>query len=103
MPEGSARIMLRGGLVQNTNHVIFMKDKNGKRAVYNYNDKIQSDPHFNEYILFHEYFHGDNGRGVGASHQTGWTGLIANLISFIAKEENTGKENKKVIEEMVMN
>ncbi|MEO8147502.1 MAG: glucosidase [Bacteroidia bacterium] len=82
---------------------IFMKDKNGKRAVYNYNDKIQSDPHFNEYILFHEYFHGDNGRGVGASHQTGWTGLIANLISFIAKEEKSGTKKVKPMEAMMMN
>ncbi|MFN8143222.1 MAG: glucosidase, partial [Bacteroidia bacterium] len=59
---------------------IFLKDTNGKRAVYGYNEKIQTDPHFKDYILFHEYFHGDNGRGIGASHQTGWTGLIANLI-----------------------
>ena len=42
--------------------------------------KLQHDPHFKDYALFHEYFHGDNGRGVGASHQTGWTGLIAKLL-----------------------
>jgi hypothetical protein len=41
---------------------------------------MQNDPHFRDYVLFHEYFHGDNGRGVGASHQTGWTGLVANLL-----------------------
>ncbi|MDP2365968.1 MAG: glucosidase [Ignavibacteria bacterium] len=59
---------------------IFLQDENGNRAVYGYNKKIQSDPHFKDYILFHEYFHGDSGRGVGASHQTGWTGLIAKLL-----------------------
>jgi len=59
---------------------IFLQDENGDRAVYGYNKKIQSDPHFKDYILFHEYFHGENGRGVGASHQTGWTGLIAKLL-----------------------
>ena len=42
--------------------------------------KLQNDPHFRDYVLFYEYFHGDNGRGVGASHQTGWTGLIAKLL-----------------------
>ena len=52
----------------------------GRRPVHGYHDKLAADPHFRDYILFHEYFHGDNGRGVGASHQTGWTGLIAKLI-----------------------
>ncbi|MFT3700891.1 MAG: hypothetical protein QM802_00855 [Agriterribacter sp.] len=61
---------------------IFMKDKDGKRAVYGNNVKLQTDPYFNEYILFHEYFHGDSGKGLGASHQTGWTGIIANLIAM---------------------
>jgi hypothetical protein len=49
-------------------------------------EKFQTDPHFKDYILFHEYFHGDNGRGCGASHQTGWTGLVANLISQLVQE-----------------
>ncbi|HIG65649.1 MAG TPA: glucosidase [Methyloprofundus sp.] len=59
---------------------LFRRDKAGKRAVFGNNEKLQTDPHFKDYILFHEYFHGDNGRGVGASHQTGWTGLIAKLL-----------------------
>lgn len=59
---------------------IFLKDESGLRPVYNYNRKIQTDPHFKDYILFHEYFNGDNGSGVGASHQTGWTGLIAKML-----------------------
>ena len=45
-----------------------------------YHDKLHGDPHFRDYVLFHEYFHGDTGRGVGASHQTGWTGLVAKLF-----------------------
>ena len=59
---------------------IFLKDGSARRVVFNHHKKMQTDPHFRDYVLFHEYFHGDNGRGVGASHQTGWTGLIANLL-----------------------
>ena len=64
---------------------IFLKDENNKRPVYGYNSKIQNDKHFNNYILFHEYFNGDNGAGLGASHQTGWTGLMAKLLQPKAK------------------
>ncbi len=49
--------------------------------------KLQTDPHFKDYILFYEYFHGDSGRGVGASHQTGWTALIARLLFPMENEE----------------
>jgi hypothetical protein len=59
---------------------LFLLDKDGQRPVLNYHPKLASDPHFKDYVLFHECFHGDNGRGVGASHQTGWTGLVAKLI-----------------------
>jgi hypothetical protein len=59
---------------------LFLKDNDGQRPVLKYHPKLASDPHFRDYVLFHEYFHGDNGRGVGASHQTGWTGLVAKLI-----------------------
>jgi len=59
---------------------IFKKDKHGKRAVFGEYEKLQDDPNFSDYLLFYEYFHGDNGRGVGATHQTGWTGLVAKLI-----------------------
>ena len=59
---------------------LFRKDENGRRPVFGNDEKSQNDPHFRDYILFHEYFHGDNGRGVGASHQTGWTGLVAKLL-----------------------
>ena len=59
---------------------IFKKDENGRRPVFDNYEKIQTDPNFRDYLLFYEYFHGDNGRGVGATHQTGWTGLVAKLI-----------------------
>jgi hypothetical protein len=59
---------------------IFLKDENGNRPMYGANKKFQTDPHFNEHILFYEYFHGDSGKGLGASHQTGWTGLVAEMI-----------------------
>ncbi len=59
---------------------IFLKDEKGFRPIFYNNKKFQIDPYFKDYILFNEYFHGDNGRGVGASHQTGWTGLIAKIL-----------------------
>ncbi|MBL0744503.1 MGH1-like glycoside hydrolase domain-containing protein [Chryseolinea lacunae] len=59
---------------------IFRKDANGRRPVHGDFEKLQTDPHFRDYIPFFEYFHGDSGRGVGATHQTGWTGLVAKLI-----------------------
>jgi hypothetical protein len=66
---------------------IFRRDADGRRPVFGVYEKFQSDPNFKDYILFHEYFHGDNGRGCGASHQTGWTGLVANLIAQLATEQ----------------
>jgi len=59
---------------------LFQPGADGQRPVLKYHPKLATDPHFKDYILFHEYFDGDNGRGVGASHQTGWTGLVAKLI-----------------------
>jgi hypothetical protein len=56
---------------------IFLQDTDGRRPVYGGMEKFQTDPHWRDYILFHEYFHGDNGAGLGASHQTGWTGVLA--------------------------
>ncbi len=60
---------------------IFRRDENGRRPVFGAYEKMQTDPHFKDYILFHEYFDGDRGRGLGASHQTGWSGLVANMIA----------------------
>jgi hypothetical protein len=59
---------------------IFLLDRNGRRPTFGDCEKFQTDPHFRNRILFHEYFHGDSGRGLGASHQTGWTGLVAKLL-----------------------
>jgi hypothetical protein len=59
---------------------IFLRDKEGRRPVFGGTEKFQNDPHWRDLIPFHEYFHGDNGAGIGASHQTGWTALVAKLI-----------------------
>src|SRR5262249_18825239 len=64
---------------------IFLKDANGRRPLYGGIEKFQNDPHWKDYILFHEYFHADNGAGLGASNQTGWTGLVAKLIHQYGK------------------
>ena len=61
---------------------IFLRDGSGRRPVYGGTEKFQSDPHWRDHILFYEYFHGDNGAGLGASHQTGWTGLVAKMIEL---------------------
>jgi hypothetical protein len=61
---------------------IFLRDDRGMRPVYGGTEKFQSDPHWRDHILFYEYFHGDNGAGLGASHQTGWTGLVAKMIQL---------------------
>ena len=60
----------------------FTRDEHGRRPVYGGAEKFQTDPHWRDYILFYEYFHGDNGAGLGASHQTGWSGVVAKLIQF---------------------
>ncbi len=59
---------------------IFKRDKRGIRPVFGENFPFTNDPNWDDYFLFYEYFHGDTGKGLGASHQTGWTGLVANFI-----------------------
>ena len=70
-----------------TNRLIrlFLRDESGRRPVYGGSQKFQTDPHWKDYLLFYEYFHGENGAGLGASHQTGWTGLIAKMIEFFGR------------------
>ena len=63
---------------------IFVRDAAGRRPVYGGTGKFQEDPHWRDLILFYEYFHGDNGAGLGASHQTGWTGIIARILHLFA-------------------
>jgi hypothetical protein len=64
---------------------LFTRDENGRRPIYGDREKFQSDPHWRDLVLFHEYFHGDTGEGLGASHQTGWTGIVAKLIHQYAE------------------
>jgi hypothetical protein len=83
-PVGSGRLLslkeiadeLRNRLIN-----IFRRDRNGRRPVFGNYEKMQTDPHFKDYLLFHEYYDGDTGRGLGASHQTGWSALVANMIA----------------------
>jgi hypothetical protein len=84
-PTGSGRMM---NLFEVSKEIadrltrIFLRDERGRRPVYAGTEKFQTDPHWRDHILFYEYFHGDNGAGLGASHQTGWTGLVAKLIQL---------------------
>jgi hypothetical protein len=64
---------------------IFLRDQSGRRPVYGGAERFQTDPHWRDYLLFYEYFHGDNGAGIGASHQTGWTGVVAKLIEIFGR------------------
>ena len=63
---------------------IFVRDAAGRRPVYGGAGKFQEDPHWRDLLQFYEYFHGDNGAGLGASHQTGWTGIIARMMHLFA-------------------
>jgi len=82
-PTGSGRRMNLGDaateLSRRLSH-IFLRDSNGRRAVFGGAEMLQTDPNFRDHVLFYEYFHGDNGAGIGASHQTGWTALVAKLL-----------------------
>lgn len=82
-PTGSGQYMTLFEVARElTNRLtrIFLRDGNGRRPVYGGSEKFQTDPYWKDLVLFYEYFHGDNGAGIGASHQTGWTGGIARLI-----------------------
>ena len=61
------------------------RDEDGRRPVFGGTEKLQTDPHWKDYLMFFEYFHGDNGAGIGASHQTGWTGMVATLIDIFGR------------------
>jgi hypothetical protein len=82
-PTGSGRQLnlyqIAGEIAHRLAH-IFLRDEHGRRPVYGSTAKFQTDPHWRDLILFYEYFHGDNGAGIGASHQTGWTGIVAPLM-----------------------
>ena len=84
-PTGSGKLMNLFEVareIANRLERIFLRDSAGRRPVYGGTEKFQTDPHWKDYLLFFEYFHGDNGAGLGASHQTGWTGAIAKIIQI---------------------
>jgi len=98
-PTGSGNLLTLWELSQEISRRLartFLRDQNGFRAVHGASDKFQSDPHWKDLILFYEYFHGDNGRGVGASHQTGWTGVVAKLLQQ-SGEKNFGRSHEDKI------
>jgi len=86
-PTGSGRRMnlyqVAGEITRRLSNM-FLRDKDGRRPVYGGTEKFQNDPHWRDCLLFYEYFHGDNGAGLGASHQTGWTGVIARMMHLFA-------------------
>jgi hypothetical protein len=87
-PTGSGRQMSLFEVAQELTRRLsatFQRDEHGRRPVYGGTAKFQDDPHWRDLILFHEYFHGDNGAGLGASHQTGWTGLVALLVDLFGR------------------
>jgi hypothetical protein len=69
---------------------IFLRGEDGRRPVFGGNEIMQNDPLWNDHIPFYEYFHGDNGAGIGASHQTGWTAIVANLLNRVATGSKPG-------------
>jgi hypothetical protein len=84
-PTGSGRVMNLFGVameIAGRLNGIFLRDEKGQRPVYGGHQRFQTDSHWRDYVLFYEYLHGDNGAGLGASHQTGWTGLVAKLIQM---------------------
>jgi hypothetical protein len=110
-PTGSGRHMTLFEVAQEIVRRLtgtFLRDADGKRPVYGGSAKFQDDPHWRDLILFYEYFHGDNGAGLGASHQTGWTGLVAPLLDLFARvdaklllETERGRVMARVVREQV--
>jgi Glycosyl hydrolase family 63 C-terminal domain len=91
-PTGSEQMLTLGEVATELSQrltQIFLRDPAGNRPVYGGTDKFQNNPHWRDLVLFYEYFHGDNGAGIGASHQTGWTGLVAKLIQQLGEYGNS--------------
>jgi hypothetical protein len=102
-PTGSGRRMNLFGVAKEISDRLqrtFLRDERGRRPVFGGVEKFQSDPNWRDHVLFYEYFHGDNGAGVGASHQTGWTALVAPLMQiFGSLDAKTALEaGKRVFE-----
>ncbi|WP_250491274.1 MGH1-like glycoside hydrolase domain-containing protein [Caballeronia sp. INML2] len=110
-PTGSGRRMTLFEVAQEIVRRLtgtFLRDADGKRPVYGGTEKFQNDPHWRDLILFYEYFHGDNGAGLGASHQTGWTGLVAPLLDLFGRvdaktmlETDRGRVMTRLVREQV--
>jgi hypothetical protein len=95
-PTGSGRFITILEVAQElTRRVerLFLRDEHGRRPVFGACEKLQTDPHFRDYLLFYEFFHGNTGAGLGASHQTGWTGLLAKLLQ--PRRFDRAKEDSK--------
>ncbi len=93
-PTGSGRQVTLWDVAEELSHRLlrlFERGADGRRPFNGANAKLQTDPHFRDLTLFYEYFHGDNGSGLGAAHQTGWTGLIAKLVQQLSEYEGAGK------------
>jgi hypothetical protein len=89
-PTGSGRMMNLFDVAKEISNRLantFRRNDSGQRPVFGGNEKFQSDPHWRDHLLFYEYFHGDNGAGIGASHQTGWTGLVARLMQLFETQD----------------
>jgi len=78
--------------------LLFARDAEGQRAIHGGANKFQQDPHWRDLLLFYEFFHGDNGAGLGASHQTGWTALVANLIDEWRQETARAGSHLNLVE-----
>jgi len=76
---------------------IFLHDEKGRRPVFGNLEKFQTDPQWRDLVLFHEYFHGDSGAGIGASHQTGWTGVVTKLMQQSGESRDRKKTEQAVV------
>jgi len=110
-PTGSGRYMTLYEVAEELRNRlagIFLRGADGQRPVYGGTKKFQEDPHWRDFILFYEYFHGDNGAGLGASHQTGWTGTVSVLLDIFARfdaksvlETPRERMQARIVKEMV--
>ena len=101
-PTGSGKMMTLwevAGELSRRMTSIFLQDEKGRRPVFGNLEKFQTDPHWRDLVLFHEYFHGDTGAGVGASHQTGWTGVVTKLMQQSGESrERSNRRGQRTVE-----
>jgi len=97
-PTGSGKLMTLwevAGELSRRMTSIFLRDGSSRRPVFGNLEKFQTDPHWRDLVLFHEYFHGDSGAGIGASHQTGWTGVVTKLMQQSGESAKTGGKKRR--------